>query len=101
MFCLTQRQCAPAWRLPVIVLAKVGAIGILGRLLEWLWAAFAKPRLLVRLECTKTSTASEHASLLQRNSAIGIFRAVNSSELVLMFLFGFSSHPSSAPVERV
>jgi len=67
------------------VLAKLGAIGILGRLLERLWAAFAKPRLLVRLDCTKTSTASVHTSFLQRNSAMGIFRAVTLSELVLIF----------------
>jgi hypothetical protein len=67
------------------VLAKLGAIGIPGRLLERLWAAFAKPRLAVRLDRTKTSTASEHTSFLQRNSAIGTFGVITVSELVLIF----------------
>jgi hypothetical protein len=67
------------------MLANFGAIGILGRLLERLWAAFAKPRLLVRLDCTKTSAASEHTSFLQRNSVMGNFRTVILSELVLIF----------------
>ena len=47
--------------------------------------------MLVRLDCTKTSTASLYTSFLQRNSAIAIFRAVTLSERVSYFCLAFSS----------